>query len=163
MNCGGLSAAISTAYELWWPICCNLYCLWTVVAYLLQSLLLMNCGSLSAAISTAYELWWPICCYLFCLWTVVAYLQQSLLLMNCGGLSAAISTAYELSDFVTCASCIFCTYFCLWDAKFLFQRVPWCNSIANLSLKTVFWTHKFAVGTHWYGKQRVPGLISPKL
>ena len=32
--------------------------------------------------------------------------------------------------------------------KFLFQRVPGCNSIADLSLKIVFWTHKFAVGTH---------------
>ena len=32
--------------------------------------------------------------------------------------------------------------------KFLFQRVPGCNSIADLSLKVVFWTHKFAVGTH---------------
>ena len=32
--------------------------------------------------------------------------------------------------------------------KFLFQRVPGCNSIADLSLKMVFWTHKFAVGTH---------------
>ena len=45
----------------------------------------------------------------------------------------------------------------------LFQWVPWCNSIENLSLKTVFWTHKFAGGTHWNGKQRVPGLINPKL
>ena len=33
--------------------------------------------------------------------------------------------------------------FCLWDAKFLFQRVPGCNSIADLSLKVVFLTHKF--------------------
>ena len=32
--------------------------------------------------------------------------------------------------------------------KFLFQRVPGCNSNADLSLKIVFWTHKFAVGTH---------------
>ena len=32
------------------------------------------------------------------------------------------------------------------DAKFLFQRVPGCNSIADLSLKIVLWTHKFAVG-----------------
>ena len=35
--------------------------------------------------------------------------------------------------------------------KFLFQRVrrvPGCSSIADLSLKIVFWTHKFAVGTH---------------
>ena len=32
--------------------------------------------------------------------------------------------------------------------KFLFQRVPGCNNIADLSLKIVFWTHKFAVGTH---------------
>ena len=32
--------------------------------------------------------------------------------------------------------------------KFLFQRVPGCNSIADLSLKIVFWTHKFAAGTH---------------
>ena len=34
---------------------------------------------------------------------------------------------------------------------FLFQRsrrVLGCNSIADLSLKIVFWTHKFAVGTH---------------
>ena len=42
-------------------------------------------------------------------------------------------------------------------------RVPGCNSIPDLSLKIVFWTHKFAVGTHWYWKQRVPGPISPKL
>ena len=27
-----------------------------------------------------------------------------------------------------------------------FQRVPGCKSIADLSLKIVFWTHKFAVG-----------------
>ena len=26
------------------------------------------------------------------------------------------------------------------------QRVPGCNSIADLPLKIVFWTHKFAVG-----------------
>ena len=32
------------------------------------------------------------------------------------------------------------------EMQFLFQRVPGCNSIADLSLKTVFWTHKFAVG-----------------
>ena len=35
--------------------------------------------------------------------------------------------------------------------KFLFQRVParlGCNGIADLSLKIVFRTHKFAVGTH---------------
>ena len=35
--------------------------------------------------------------------------------------------------------------------KFLFQGVPaspGCNSIADLSLKIMFWTHKFAVGTH---------------
>ena len=35
--------------------------------------------------------------------------------------------------------------------KFFFsesRRVPGCNSIADLSLKIVFWTHKFAVGTH---------------
>ena len=25
--------------------------------------------------------------------------------------------------------------------KFLFQRVPGCNSMADLSLKIVFWTH----------------------
>ena len=30
--------------------------------------------------------------------------------------------------------------------QFLFQRVPGCNSIADLLLKIVFWTHKFAVG-----------------
>ena len=29
---------------------------------------------------------------------------------------------------------------------FLFQRVPGCNSIADFSLKIMFWTHKFAVG-----------------
>ena len=51
----------------------------------------------------------------------------------------------------------------LWDAKFLFQGVPGCNSIADLSLKTVFWTHKFAVGLIDMEKQRVPGPISPKL
>ena len=36
--------------------------------------------------------------------------------------------------------------FYLWDAKFLFQRDPGCNSIPDLSLKIVFLTHKFAVG-----------------
>ena len=30
-----------------------------------------------------------------------------------------------------------------------FLRVLGCNSIADLSSKIVFWTHKFAVGTHW--------------
>ena len=30
--------------------------------------------------------------------------------------------------------------------KFLCQRVPGCNNIADLSLKIVFGTHKFAVG-----------------
>ena len=28
------------------------------------------------------------------------------------------------------------------------QRVPRCNSMADWSLKTVFWTHKIAVGTN---------------
>ena len=28
----------------------------------------------------------------------------------------------------------------VWDAQFLFQPVPGCNSIADLSLKIVFWT-----------------------
>ena len=32
--------------------------------------------------------------------------------------------------------------------RFLFQRVPRCKGIADLSLKIVFRTHKFAVGTH---------------
>ena len=32
--------------------------------------------------------------------------------------------------------------------KFLFQRVPGCNSFADFSLKIVLRTHKFAVGTH---------------
>ena len=41
------------------------------------------------------------------------------------------------SDFVTCASCIFYSQFCLWDAKFLFQRVSGCNGIADLSWKIV--------------------------
>ena len=36
--------------------------------------------------------------------------------------------------------------------SFLFQRVPGCNSIADLSLKIVFWTHKFAVGLIDMGK-----------
>ena len=39
-------------------------------------------------------------------------------------------------------------FFSLWDAKFLFQRVQGCKSIQDLSLRIVFWTHKFAVGTH---------------
>ena len=47
------------------------------------------------------------------------------------------------SDFVTC---ILCASFRLWDAKSLFRRVRGCNSIADLSLKIVFWTHKFVVG-----------------
>ena len=45
------------------------------------------------------------------------------------------------SDFVTCASCIFCASFCLWDAKFLVG----CNSIADLSLKSIL-THKLVIG-----------------
>ena len=57
-----------------------------------------------------------------------------------------VSWSASVSDFVTCTSCIFCAQFCLWDAKFLFQRVPGCNSVADLSLKIVFWTHKFSVG-----------------
>ena len=51
-------------------------------------------------------------------------------------LSVILSPAHPASfahNFVSCA-------------KFLFQRVPGCNSIADLSLKIVFWTHKFAVG-----------------
>ena len=28
----------------------------------------------------------------------------------------------------------------------IYQRVPGCNGFADLSLKIVFWTHKFAVG-----------------
>ena len=39
--------------------------------------------------------------------------------------------------------------FCLWDAKFIFQRVLGCNGIADLyKCKIVFWTYKNAVGTH---------------
>ena len=34
------------------------------------------------------------------------------------------------------------------EHKFLFERVPGCNIITDLSLKIMFWTHKFAVGTH---------------
>ena len=49
-----------------------------------------------------------------------------------------------ISDFVTCASCIFCAFFSGMQS-FLFQRVPGCSSIADLSLKIVFCTHKFAV------------------
>ena len=47
------------------------------------------------------------------------------------------------------------------DAKVLFQRVLGCNirnSIADLPLKIVFWTHKFAFGLIDIGKP-----ISPKL
>ena len=43
------------------------------------------------------------------------------------------------------ASFQFCALFCLWDAKFLFQRVPRCNSIADLSLIIVFWTLPFGL------------------
>ena len=32
--------------------------------------------------------------------------------------------------------------------KLLFQQIPGCKIIADLSLKIVFWTHKVAVGTH---------------
>ena len=38
--------------------------------------------------------------------------------------------------------------FVSWMHFFLFQRVPGCNSIADLSLEKVFLTHMFAVGTH---------------
>ena len=41
------------------------------------------------------------------------------------------------SDFVTCTSCFFYSQFRLCDAKFLFQRVPGCNGIADLSWKIV--------------------------
>ena len=51
------------------------------------------------------------------------------------------------SDFLPAHPASFAHNFFLWDAKFLFHRVPGCNSIADLSLK-----------------QRVPrGLVSPKL
>ena len=50
------------------------------------------------------------------------------------------------SDFFTCASCIFCALFFLWDAKFLFQWVPECIGIADLSWKIVFWTHAVELG-----------------
>ena len=65
-----------------------------------------------------------------------------------------------VGDFVTCASCIFCALFCLWDAKFLFQRVPGCNIVADLSIKIVFsavilllahpasFAHNFVSGMH---------------
>ena len=33
--------------------------------------------------------------------------------------------------------------------KFLFQRVPGCNSIADLSLKIVFWTHNRVFSQHF--------------
>ena len=45
-------------------------------------------------------------------------------------LASPICHSAKSSDFVTCASCIFCAYFCLWDAKFLILRVPGCNSSA---------------------------------
>ena len=72
-------------------------------------------------------------------------------------------TLVKVSDFVTCASCIFCAQFCLWDAKFLFQLVPGCNSIADLSLRIVFWTHRSAVGLFDMGNSESLGPISPKL
>ena len=34
---------------------------------------------------------------------------------------------------------------CLWDAKFLFQRVPGCNGIVDFPSKIVLWVHNFAV------------------
>ena len=51
-----------------------------------------------------------------------------------------ICVYYEMvfsSDFVTCASCIFYSQFCLWDAKILFKRDPVCNGIAYSSRKIV--------------------------
>ena len=36
--------------------------------------------------------------------------------------------------------------FVSWMQSFLFHRVPGCSSIADLSLKIVFWTQRFAVG-----------------
>ena len=47
------------------------------------------------------------------------------------------------SDFVTCASCIFCASFCLWDAQFYFGE---SEDAIDLPLKKVFWIHKFVVG-----------------
>ena len=39
--------------------------------------------------------------------------------------------------------------------KVFIQRVPGCNSIADLSLKIVFWTHKFAVGLTGMGNSEI--------
>ena len=50
--------------------------------------------------------------------------------INC---DPSIYTLYHPSNFVTCTSCIFFSIFCLWDAKFLFQGVPGCNGIVDLS------------------------------
>ena len=50
----------------------------------------------------------------------------------------------KFSDLLPAHPASFAHNICLWDAKFLFQQVPGCNSIADLSLKLVFWTHKFS-------------------
>ena len=47
--------------------------------------------------------------------------------------------------------------------KFLFQGVPGCNDIADLSLKIVFGLVSLQLGLIDIWKQRVPGHISPKL
>ena len=48
------------------------------------------------------------------------------------------------SDFVTCASSF--AHIFIFDDLNGDDRVPGCYRIADLSLKIVFWTHKFAVG-----------------
>ena len=51
----------------------------------------------------------------------------------------------------------------VWDAKFLFQPVPGSNSIAELSLKLVFWTQKFAVGLIDTGNSESQDQYKPKI
>ena len=67
--------------------------------------------------------------------------------LNCRSID--LTHSYRLFLHVTGTSVILLpTHPASFAHKFLFQRVPRCNSIADLSLKIVFWTHKFAVGTH---------------
>ena len=54
--------------------------------------------------------------------------------------------AYSAVILLHAHSASFAHNFVSGEQSFLFQRVQGCNSIADLSLKIVFWTHKFAVG-----------------
>ena len=91
-----------------------------------------------------------ICLYCSSIFLVHIYLQC------CRGVGAAAPIIYKLlkPNFIqrlVRIKSVVVPQFIIYNNLFYFsesQGVPGCNNIANLSLKIVFWTHKFAVGTH---------------